>query len=243
MIDNKERIGRFTSSQIHRLMSNGRGKGTVGAPFKSYVSEKRREKRLGRSLSLNKGNRSTAWGEVMELYVLSEYIGLNYAHHGKTTTVHPRHPYWAGSPDLVQAGIKVGDIKCFEPDNFTKLADVLLQKDVELFKKEYNAEYWQLVSNTCIHEVDRAEMILFMPAYSELEKIRQWMDEQPMDDESQAWKYRFIFDAPDYELPYVPDDCEVYSPLITFEFEVPQEDKDALEERVIWANNELNQLP
>jgi len=222
-------------------MSNGRGAGTVGAPFKSYVSEKRREKRLGRSLSLNKGNRSTAWGEIMEIYLVQKLGYKTYSHHGKITTVHPVYEDWAGSPDLVQAGVKVADIKCFEPDNFTKLADVILQNDLEVFKKEYNSEYWQLVSNACIHQVDKAEMVLFMPSYSELDDIRKWMnEEEPEGNESSKWKYRFIFDAPDYELPYIPDDCEVYSPLMSFEFEVPKEDKQALEDRVILAGSYLN---
>lgn len=224
-------------------MSNGRGKDTVGAPFKSYVSEKKRERNLGRSLSLNKGNRSTAWGELIEWYVMSKYIGLNYQHYGKTTTIHPRVDYWdwAGSPDLVQTGVKVGDIKCYEPDNFTKLADVLLQQNIEVFKSEYTAEYWQLVSNACIHDVPRAEMILFMPFKSELEQIREWMDGPDAPLEAETWKYKFIFDSPDYELPYVPDDCEEYANFITFEFEVPIEDKAALEVRVKMAGEMLNQ--
>lgn len=239
MIDNEERIGRFTSSQIYRLMSNGRAKDSVGAPFHSYLSEKQRERKLGRSLSLNKGNRSTAWGELMEWYVMSNYIGLNYQHHGKTTTVHPRIDCWAGSPDLVQTGVKVGDIKCFEPDNFTKLADVLLLQDVDAFKDAYTAEYWQLVSNACIHDVPRAEMLLFMPYWSELGKIREWMDGPDAPAEAETWKYKFIFDAPDNELLFVPDDCTAYTNLITFEFEVPIEDKAALEMRVKMAGGLL----
>ena len=239
MIDNPQRTGRFTSSQIHRLTTFGRDKKSPGAPFGTYVDEKRREGRLGRSLSLNKGNRSTAWGELMEWYVMNCYIGYNYQHHGKTTTIHPRVDYWAGSPDLVQTGVKVGDIKCFEPDNFTKLADVLLLQDVAAFKDAYTAEYWQLVSNACIHDVPRAEMILFMPYYSELEDVREWMDGPDAPEEAETWKYKFIFDAPDHELPFVPDGCEIYTSLITFEFEVPIEDKAFLEMRVKMAGELL----
>lgn len=238
-MNNAERIARFTSSQIYRLMSNGRNAGDPGAPFYSYLSEKQRERKLGRSLSLNKGSRATAWGNLMEWYVMSKYIGLNYQHHGKTTTVHPRIDCWAGSPDLVQTGVKVGDIKCYEPDNFSKLADVLLTQDLDAFKKEYTAEYWQLVSNACIHQVTRAEMILFMPYYSELEDIRIWMDGPDAPAEAETWKYKFIFDAPDNELPYVPDGCTAYTNLITFEFDVPIEDKAALEMRVLMAGKLL----
>ena len=239
MINNTARTGRFTSSEIHRLMSNGRKAGEPGAPFHSYVSEKKRERKLGRSLSLNKGNRSTAWGNLMEWYVMSKYIGLNYQHHGKITTVHFDIDYWAGSPDLVQAGVKVGEIKCFEPDNFTKLADVLLLQDVGAFAEAYPAEYWQLVSNACIHDVPRAEMILFMPYQSELNDIRDWMDGPDAPAEAETWKYKFIFDAPDNELPFIPDGCTSYANLISFEFTVPEFDKMQLTTRVLMAGEAL----
>lgn len=263
MINNIERVARFTSSQNSRLMGLGsrnmtteekaahkkenptskartiKHLDTPDSKFYSYVNEKKREMKLGRSLSLNKGNRSTAWGEIMEWYVVTSIIGKKWQHHAKTTTVHPIIKTWAGSPDLVEPGVKVGDIKCYEPDNFTKLADVLLQNDLKVFKEEYTDEYWQLVSNAAIHQVPKAEMILFMPKYSDLEKIRAWMDTDDAPPEAETWKYRFIFDAPDYELPYIPDECEHYQSLITFEFEVPQSDIFDLTYRIEMASKLL----
>jgi hypothetical protein len=236
MIANTERIGRFTSSEIHRLMSNGRKAGEPGAPFYSYIAEKEAERKLGRSLYTGGAGQSAAWGNLMEMYVYNELIKGHYFAKGKQTYIHPTHNFWAGSADLVQTGVKVGDIKCYYPKNFVQFADVLMQKDVDVFKKEYGAEYWQLVSNASIHKVKRAEMILFMPYNSRLNKIRQWMETDDATTQ-EAWRYRFIFEGEDETLPFVPDECEHYTELVTFEFEVPQEDFDALESRVLMAES------
>lgn len=240
MFENNNRTGRLTSSNAAKLMSNGRKAGSVGAPFTTYVDQKKRERKLGRSLSLNKGNRSTAWGHLMEAWVMYDKLGFHYAHHGAITTIHPEFDTWAGTADLVQKGVKIGDIKCFEPDNFTKLADVLQQQDRELLKKEYPSEYWQLVSNACIHQVTTAELILFMPLKSELERIRDWLNND-LDEvaANNLHRYRYIMDASDEELPYLPDDCEGYSSLESFEFEVPQDDIDLLTDRIKLASKEL----
>jgi hypothetical protein len=220
-------------------MSNGRKAGEPGAPFFSYVEEKRAERRLGRSIDLGGGGKSAAWGKLMEMYVFSEIIGLHYTHAGKVTHLHPTHDCWAGSADLIAEGDKVGDIKCYEPKNFVKLADVLMRQDREFFKSEFPKEYWQLVSNASIHQVKRAESILFMPFKSRLEDIRRWMDTDKAQ-QTDAWRYRFIFDGEDESLPYIPDGNEYYNELVTFEFEIPQDDFDALESRVMLANEYLN---
>ena len=239
MFENNNRAGRFTSSQIVNLMKNGRAAGSVGAPFFTYVDKKRRERKLKRSFSLNKGNRSTAWGHLMEAWVMFDKLGFTYEHHGKKTSIHPKYNFWAGTTDLLQAGVKVGDIKCYEPDNFTQLADVLLQKDVSAFKKAYESEYWQLVSNACIHGVTKAESILFMPIKSELDRIRTWLNDLDVKESEDLHRYRYILDASDEDLPYLPEECTAYESLITFEFEIPQEDIDALTARVLMAEDEL----
>lgn len=240
MFNNNLRVGRFTSSRMADIMSSGRAKDSIGKPFTTYVDQKRRERKLGRSLDLNKGSRSTAWGHLMEAWVMYDKLGFTYKHTGKEPSLHPEYNYWAGTTDLLQPKVKVGDIKCYEPDNFTKLADVLNKQDIELFKSEYKKEYWQLISNACIHKVDRVESILFMPLKSELERIREWINETEIDD---IHRYRWIMDSDDEELPYIPDDCEEYQSLTTFEFDAPKDDRQALTERLMLAESELNYKP
>ena len=236
MIANTERIGRFTSSEIHRLMSNGRKAGEPGAPFFSYIAEKEAERKLGRSLDTGGAGQSAAWGIMMEAYVYFEILNGHYLAKGKKTYIHKNHNCWAGSADLIETGVKVGDIKCYWPKNFTELADVLMQQSVDVFRAKFPKEYWQLVSNASIHGLNKAESILFMPFKSRLNHIRDWMNSEKCTEE-QAHRYRFIFDSHDETLPFVPDECEHYTELVTFEFEVPQEDFDALETRVLLAES------
>ena len=75
-----------------------------------------------------------------------------------------------------------------------------------------------------------------MPYFSELEDIRTMAENY---DGGDQWKYRFIVESPDAELPYLPDGG-YYKNLNKFEFEVPKEDKDFLTERVELAIELLN---
>jgi hypothetical protein len=233
IIANPERVGRFTSSEIYRLCSNGRKKDEPGAPFYSYIEEKRSERKLGRSLDLGGAGKSAAWGEIMEMYVFEILIPIKWKHHGKTTKIHPINDSWAGSIDLVEQSICVGDLKCYQPKNFVSYADILMSGDIELFKAEHPKEYWQLVSAACIHNTAYAEAMLFMPFQSRLPEIREWVNNSAND--SEAWRYRFIFDSPDEQLPYIPDGNLFYNELVTFRFMVPASDVFFLYDRVEMA--------
>lgn len=230
MIEIKERIANFTSSQIWKLMKNDKtGKG-IGAPGLTYIEEKRMEMRLGRSVNVEAYSKEMAWGHLMEQRVF-EMLPFGYELTSDRTAKHPGIAGWAGSPDLVMPGVKIGEIKCYWPKNFCQYADVLMKQDVALLREECPEEYWQMVSNAIIYEVDRAEAILYMPYLSELEAVREMAENYDGED---LWQYRFIAESPSSWLPYLPDGG-YYKNLVTFEFEVPQEDKDVLTARVLMA--------
>ena len=65
MIDNIERIGNFTSSNVYRLCAST-AKGEVTAAFYTYVQEKMFERSLGRSLEMGAYSQSMAWGSFLE---------------------------------------------------------------------------------------------------------------------------------------------------------------------------------
>ena len=173
-----------------------------------------------------------AWGHFCEVHV-DRLVGPDYVLESDNTVKHPTIEGWAGSPDLIVPEIKIAEIKCYEPKNFGLLAECMLQESVTLLKQQFPAEYWQMVSNACIMEVDRAELILFMPYKAELQTLREMAEAYEGSDQ---WKYRFIFEAPDCELAHLPDGG-YYDHLIRFEFEVPVEDKKLLTEKVISAIN------
>ena len=247
VIENTKRVGRFTSSQMYKLMSNGNQKNGVGKPFVTYVKEKSMERKLGRSLDLGKGNSSTAWGDLIELFLFQEHRefkeSFEYSLQSKTTFVHPDHKFWAGSPDLIAAIKKtidkVSEVKCFEPKQFCGYADVLMLKDVDLFKKEFPKEYWQIVSNACILGLNFGEAILYMPYQKDLNAIREWIETTELADEMH--RYRYIAELDDHRLPYVPENSN-YTDLVRFEFKVPEADKKALTERVKLAEKECELL-
>lgn len=240
ILTNEIRVGNFTSSQMHRLVSNGVAKGSVGKPFISYVAEKKRERRLGRSLKIEKNSRATLWGKFLEEYV-HELLPMGYEYISSKSIQHPTIKEWVGSPDNrnVMESV-VADTKCYEPDNFCQYVDCLSEavknNDTETFKKEHPEEYWQLVSNAIIIGADFIEAIVFMPYESELPDIRQMAENY---DNFDQYRFRFISESPKEELPYLIDGG-YYKNLNIFRFKVPQADKDLLTLRVQMAIQLIN---
>lgn len=234
MIDNTLRTGRFTSSKIFLLMSNGKDKTSIGKPGLTYIAKKNLERRINRSLDGAGYSREMAWGTFLEQRVL-DLIGMEYELTSQQTDQHPEIPYWSGSKDLIVRGLKVADIKCYQLENFCGYTDALLTGNTEKIKEEWPQEYWQLVSNAIINNTPNAEAITYCPYRSELGEIRQMAyDYTDLD----AWKYRFIYEAPESELANI-EDGGYYKNLNKFEFEVPQADKDALTNRVREAGKLL----
>lgn len=224
------RHGRFTSSQIHKLIKSGRGDFGFGAPALTYIDEKRIERKMKSSLDVGGYSPSMAWGNFMER-VLFEILGLEYQHTSDETKAHPDPlyaEYWAGSCDLIVEHKKIAEIKCYQKKKFAEYAECLQRKDLDFFKKNFPDEYWQIVSNCIINEVPNGEAILYMPYESEMTTIREMVQNYEGPD---MWKYRFIIERDDYELAVLPDDSG-YENLNRFEFVVPKEDIALLHERV-----------
>jgi hypothetical protein len=225
--ENIQRVGNFTSSQIFRLMG-------TPAVSKTYISEKNIERQMGRSLEVEVYSKDMAWGSFLEQRVLN-LIGLEYQLSSSETDVHPEISYWSGSKDLIVAGVKVSEIKCYQPKNFAKYTNALLTKDLELIKDEFPKEYWQAVSNAILNKVPNAEAITYMPYESELEEIREMASNY---DGADQWKYRFIAESDKSSLAYLPDGG-FFKNLNLFEFEVPKEDKELLTKKVLEAGKSL----
>lgn len=229
------RVGRFTSSEIYRLMAKGVG----GRPSKitlSYIEEKRMELRLGRSLNSDVSARSTTWGTLLEKMVASKLDPLKYRYCSSETIVHPNIGAWAGTPDFLTVNAVV-DAKCpFTMKSFCQLADISIAADVEKFRSEKPEYYWQLVSNSVLADKKRAELIVYCPYIDELEAIRELFSDI---DESEQNKFAWIFFAGDADLPYVLSGG-YYQNMYSFEFEVPEIDREDLISAVVEASKQLN---
>ncbi len=232
---NKLRVGNFTSSDIHKLMSSGKQIGVLGAPAMTYIQEKKLERRLGRSLDVDAYSKEIAWGNLLEGAV-EALLEFGVEKISDVTKCHPIIEYWTGSTDFLLPGEKIIELKCYQPKNFCVYTDAILTKDTEVIKKDCPKEYWQMVSNAIINQVMVAEAITYMPYESELDAIRHLAD---MYDGPDQWKYRFIIESENYQLAYLPDNNPHYKNLNRFEFEVPKEDMDALTTRVEYCKSLL----
>ncbi len=217
----ESRIGIFTSSQIYRLMG-------APKPASTYVKEKQWERDLGIELQVESSTHALSWGRAMEGYVYENHVDLEYELSSQKTTVHPSK-LWCGTKDILKPDV-VGDIKCpSSRSTFCDLSDVLLKKDIELLKKEYPEYYWQLVSNSILENVSRAELIVWMPYPSEHEAILEYIE--GIDDFQLQLDIQWVLHTPISRLPFIPEGRK-YKNVVRFEFEVPIEDKFLLEEKV-----------
>lgn len=230
------RVGNFTSSQVYRLMSKGRGSLSVdncGKPYETYITEKLRELRTGRSISSMATSRSCEWGNFMEGWMFENKLGLDYALVSKTRFEHPSLP-WSGMPDLIKDNL-IGDIKNpYTINSFCDLADSITDKTIKETHPEY---YWQLVSNAILCNVDNAELIVHVPYLDELAEIREATELYDGDQN----KVAFINWASDDELPYLIRE-QYYKDIYKLEFKVSEKDKEMLTERITMAANELKKI-
>lgn len=265
MINNKLRIGNFTSSEIYNLVKMGKRPMTDAeieeqkltnpksrartiecmtvfqAGGESYINKKANETRMGKSFDVGAYSQSLAWGEIMEMFVFSE-LGLEYKPVSKGTVLHPTINGWSGTCDAekFKNGDKfaVAEIKCYWPENFANYVNVLMEKDVDLLREKFPKEYWQIVSNSCILGLDYGEAICFMPYESQMNEIRESIETL---DSPHQWRYRFVVESDNWQLPVLPDKG-YYKSMNKFEFEIPKSDKEYINERVKEAVKQKNEL-
>jgi hypothetical protein len=242
-MNHEKRYGRFTSSEIHKLVKKGRSKADVfSAPGKTYIFNKMMEREIKRSTNQDIFSRPIAWGHLMEVYADKE-LPLNYERVSTDTKVHPEYDFWAGTPDyFVKKDNKVvgiAELKGYGLERHFKYAKTINEGNVEKLKANHPDEYWQIVSNACIYDVNIGVAMAFCPNSELLEKIQKDLEETNIleANDLDPWKYRWVTEEKKSNLNWI--DHGPTSMLSVFEFEIPQEDKDFITERVILANETL----
>lgn len=234
-MNNGSRSGRFTSSKVWQLIDTGRSEDFSSKGVK-YIQEKLFETRFETTLDTAPYNEAMSWGNLMEQYVY-ELIGFNYRLASKETLVHPKYPFWSGTPDCVKSdevtGIEkaISEIKCYGKKKFALYVDAITEKNLEKFKSAFPQEYWQIVSNACIMGLDYGEALCFMPYRSQYEEIKEIAENM---EGSDIWKYRFIVEKHINDLNFLPDDG-YYDSINRFEFKIPKIDKLTLTARIRLA--------
>lgn len=243
MNNKPNRVARLTSSKASLLMVQGKGEFGFGAGAITYINDKRKELEYGRGISLPIYKKEILWGKVWEVWVHWQ-LGGEYKLIIDQTTVHPKYSFWSGSEDFqveIEGGC-ISELKCYQMSNHYDYVKCLEKKDTAIFKKEYADEYWQIVSNSCIHGTKYGEAIAFLPTESNLIEMRRLLDEtnyieKNLKDED-PFKYMFISTTPLYDLAFIPSHSDFPS-MVKFRFEVPITDKIALTERMIKAGKLL----
>ena len=241
MIANVNRIGRFTSSQIWKLMTDGRGENGLGSPAITYIEEKRAERCLGRSIDLGAHSPALVWGKVMEVVGFEQEMGLDYSLCSTETITHPKYKFWSGSPDARTVN-KAVEMKCFYPKAYYELSRDLMLEDLQKIKANHKEIYWQVLSNSILLGLNKAEIIAFTPTEKQLIEVREKllntdfaMEKLGMKD----WQVRWIYEKELYELPYIPGNIQ-WPNCVKFEFDVNTEDVIALTKRVLLAEKMLS---
>ena len=245
MNNKANRVARFTSSKISVLTVNGKGKYGFGAGAITYINERAMELELGRGLSLPIYKWEMAWGKLWEVWVHWQ-LGSEYELIIDKTTIHPKYPFWSGSEDFQVKieGCCIAELKCYQMSNHFKYSKCLEKQDVELFKKEFDSEYWQIVSNSIIHNTKYGEAIAFMPTQENLIEMRELVEDTDYVEKhikDDPFKYKFIIDKDLWDLPFIPSHSDFPS-MTRFRFIVPIEDKILLTKRVLDANKLLNEM-
>lgn len=238
---NPIRNGKFTSSGIVALTTSPTAKALKEGEIFSvggltYINEKRFERKLGRSLDSGDTGRACWWGKVCEQQAFN-VLGTEYSISSTDTEIHPNYENWVGSKDGEKHVIEktIFDIKCpYTLKSFCEFAECKTIAEVRKNHKDGEKYYWQLVSNACITGATHAELIIYMPYFDELEDIKDLAYNWQIDQNKVAW----IGFATEGDLPYILRDG-YYKNLHIINFEVPQTDKDFLENIVVEAEKLL----
>jgi len=238
------RTGRFTSSGIHVLIKGGRGS-EFSAPGLTYITEKRIERLLQRSLGQNVGSGAIRWGNIMEKILWEFHLEQKgYELVSAKSLFHPDpelSTVWSGIPDLINVEQdEIGEIKCYQLKKFAEYSVCLMQKDIELLRTDFAQEYWQIVSNSILTGHKYGTAIAFMPYRRELELIINEIENTDIMEKYgfKPWEYRFLVEGSIDELPYIEIGGH-FKNVVSFKFEIPESDKQLLTERVILAKKLL----
>ena len=170
------RHGTFSSSSIHILTQLNKAKTDFSEKAQKYIKQVGYELELGRPLNAERDSRPTSWGTFVETRAFN-LLPIEYQLVSQTRLFHPEISTWSGAPDLIIEfidfineieGIEVvSDVKC--PFSLEVFLDKVkaLNESVEAYKKEFPADYWQLVSNAVLTGAKYAEAIIYGPYVSE----------------------------------------------------------------------------
>lgn len=140
----KQRWGKFTASELHRLMANGKAKGSVGVGAETYAKEKAVELLTGFVMPDTFISTAMQWGldhEAEAIQAFSERTAVDvYMTGGAQEFIASECGNWGGTPDGMtdDAGVEV---KCPNSINHIEYMGI---HDAESLLEIAPKYYWQV---------------------------------------------------------------------------------------------------
>ncbi len=242
------RRGNFTSSGIGNLFVTGRGPFGFGKAALEYIMEKNFERQLKLPIDSDIAAKPFSWGKACEK-ILFDKLPTSYKLISQETIQHPEIPFWVGSPDA----IKEEEDFCSAPElkcpitrksymQFYQCNNILEVRENHPYGEHYfqqaNSNFILLQKNFPEKNWKYCELIVFMPYKSELPEIRSLCNTSDYFSQDQLYKYLWIYNALDEELPYVLDGGLIKN-IKTFRWEVTEQMKTELTSKIVAAGNLL----
>ena len=156
------RKGKITSSEIHKIMSEGRGKESLGETGKTYLLEKVSESLGG--FTQGASGAALEWGVELEDLAVEMYEKrLNYK--VEKASFISFSEFYGGSPDGLVKPDGIIEVKC--PYTSTNHFKHGLIKTPEAFKKVANNYYYQCISNMICADAQWCDFVSFDPRLDE----------------------------------------------------------------------------
>ena len=178
----RERWGKFTASEMYRLMTNGKTKDGLSAGAMTYVREKAAEQ-LSEFRRAEFSSAAMEWGIEHEQGAIEQFeaaTGIRVNHTGEDQQfILSECGHWGGTPDGItfESGIEV---KC--PESKTHLL-YLTVVDAETLKAEEPKYYWQIQSYMQLTGKDHWHFVSYDPRfYAEQLRLHHAVIERVQDD-------------------------------------------------------------
>lgn len=159
------RCGKFTSSEIHKLIPNGRAKGEIfSATGKTYIKQKAAEF-ITKEPIQKPTTYAMEWGlshENEALTMFETLYGEIEKYGGGNPQFFAYNDFWGGTPDATLADVVI-EVKC--PFNSSEHFEHLLMNTAEDLKDYAPEYYWQMVSNMVILKKNNGIFISYDPRF------------------------------------------------------------------------------
>lgn len=166
------RIGRFTSSEMFKLLTNPRSKaeqeaGKLSETALTYIQVKVAETITGRQKE-NSYAYPLVYGKETEPVAIEAFCArTGFTHDTIGFVAFGDHA--GGSPDGIINDVDILEVKC--PYTIDKQVDYLLLTDQWDLKRMFPEYYWQVMSNLLFTARPKAHFVSFDPRYPEPKNI------------------------------------------------------------------------